>query len=112
MADKKPHARGRAAHVPTDETRAKVEDMQADGAKLGDVAKALGISVPCLYKHYRDLLEEGIESQTAQVRAALFKNCLDGNVTAQIFWMKVRGRWREEDREISPEPTMKEVDVS
>tara|TARA_R100000687_G_scaffold35786_1_gene29156 strand:- start:114 stop:374 length:261 start_codon:yes stop_codon:yes gene_type:complete len=35
---------------------------------------------------------------TAHVSGALYRNAMEGNVSAQIFWLKAQGGWREADR--------------
>jgi len=48
-------------------------------------------------KKFDEAVYEAIESRTQIVEDALYKNCLQGNVTAQIFYLKnrSRGRWRD-----------------
>jgi hypothetical protein len=36
-----------------------------------------------------------VAEANATVSASLFRKATGGNVTAQIFWMKTRGHWRE-----------------
>jgi hypothetical protein len=46
-------------------------------------------------KHYRDELDLGETEANAQVAGFLFNSAKSGNVTAQIFWLKTRARWRQ-----------------
>jgi len=55
------------------------------------------ISKPTLRKYFASELRIGHVSATYQVAGFLFKSAKEGNVAAQIFWMKTRGRWREGD---------------
>lgn len=64
------------------------------------IAKALEISVNTLEKHFSDELTEGADKLNAQVVGALFKSAIEGNVSAQIFWLKTRLGWREIDLNI------------
>ncbi len=48
-----------------------------------------------LRKYFTEELETAEAMANTKVAAALFKNCMEGNVAAQIFWMKSRARWRE-----------------
>jgi len=48
-----------------------------------------------LRKYYRDELDLGTTKANAQVAGFLFNSAKNGNVTAQIFWLKTRARWRE-----------------
>ena len=43
-------------------------------------------------------LSSGKMTATAHVSGALYKNALEGNVQAQIFWLKAQAGWREADR--------------
>ena len=84
-------------------------------ARLGlsdrQIAKNMGIGRSTFYewkKKYSEIsdsLKEGKEIADYFVENALFKNALEGNTTAQIFWLKNRKRdkWRD-----NPEPEMKE----
>ena len=52
-------------------------------------------------------MRSGKEVADYAVESALYKNAVDGNVTAQIFWLKNRkpGQWCEKYRvEEVPEP--------
>ena len=53
------------------------------------------ISKPTLRKYFANELRVGHVSATYQVAGFLFKSAKEGNVAAQIFWMKTRGRWSE-----------------
>lgn len=44
---------------------------------------------------YTDLLTAECKRIDQKVLHALLQNALDGNVTAQIFWVKVRCQWRD-----------------
>lgn len=57
-----------------------------------------GISPVTLRAKFRDELDRGHAIVLAQVANSLYKNATThNNVAAQIFMMKVRGRWRERD---------------
>ena len=55
----------------------------------------VGIDPKTLRKHYRDELDLGETKANAQVAGFLFNAARNGNVTAQIFWLKTRARWKE-----------------
>lgn len=87
--------RGRPAIERSDEIAKKVKGYAAVGVPILDIAKACGMSENTLRKLYLPEIEKaGIEA-TAQVAGKLFQECMGGNVTAMIFWMKVRGKWSE-----------------
>ena len=84
--------------VPTEQQRHLVHMMTVNGVKQDDQAKALRIGKNTLTRHFREELDLGKITTTANVAGALYRNAMDGNVSAQIFWMKSQGGWREADR--------------
>jgi hypothetical protein len=54
-----------------------------------------------LRKHYRTELDFGGVKANAQVAGFLFSSAKNGNVSAQIFWLKTRARWRESPTDIN-----------
>lgn len=86
---------GRRAHSPDPSERRQVEAMAAYGIPEPDIARVVGIDPKTLRKHYRDELDLGTTKANAQVAGFLFNSAKNGNVTAQIFWLKTRARWRE-----------------
>ena len=69
--------------------------MAAYGIPEIDIARVVGVDPKTLRKHYRDELDMGETKANAQVAGFLFNSARSGNVTAQIFWLKTRARWRE-----------------
>lgn len=90
---------GRPPHVPTDKDRRIVEMMTAGGITQEGIARVIGISVDTLVKYYREELDTALDKANAQVAGCLFKKATSddhpNSVTAAIFWMKTRGRWKE-----------------
>lgn len=98
---------GRKAHAPGPGERRQVEAMAAYGVPEADIARVIGIDPKTLRKHYRDELDTGSIKANSRVAESLYKKALgDGpqSVTAAIFWMKTRGRWKE--------TTVVETDIS
>jgi hypothetical protein len=85
----------RKAHQPDPALRRQVEALAAYGIPESDISRAVGIDPKTLRKHYRDELDLGTTKANAQVAGFLFNSARNGNVTAQIFWLKTRARWRE-----------------
>ena len=83
---------------PTDQQRHLVVMMSANGVKHPDQARALNCGEKTLLKYFREELTFGKMKATAHVSGALYKNAIEGNVSAQIFWLKAQGGWREADR--------------
>jgi len=62
-----------------------------------DIAKIVRCSPKTLRKRCRDDLDGGVAEANAIVSGCLFAAAKGGNITAQIFWLKSRARWRERD---------------
>lgn len=81
-----------------------LEGWARDGLKDEQIAKNIGISESTLYdwkKKYPDFskaLKRGKEVVDFEVENALLKSALDGNTTAQIFWLKNRRRDKWKDK--------------
>jgi hypothetical protein len=85
----------RPAYKPDDVHRRQVEAMAAYGIPEPDISRVVGIDPKTLRKYYRDELDMGSTKANAQVAGFLFNAARNGNVTAQIFWLKTRARWKE-----------------
>jgi hypothetical protein len=85
----------RRAHQPDPAQRRQVEAMAAYGIPEEDISRVLSIDPKTLRKHYRDELDLGQTKANAQVAGFLFNSARNGNVTAQIFWLKTRAQWKE-----------------
>jgi hypothetical protein len=86
---------GRRAHKPDPAQRRQVEAMAAYGIPEYDIARVLAVDPKTLRKHYREELDLGETKANAQVAGYLFNSAKNGNVTAQIFWLKTRAKWSE-----------------
>ena len=91
---------GRRAHKPDPAQRRQVEAMAAYGIPETDISRVVGIDAKTLRKHYREELDLGETKANAQVAGFLFNSARSGNVTAQIFWLKTRARWKETPTEL------------
>ena len=74
--------------------------MAAYGIPETDISRVLSIDPKTLRKHYRDELDMGETKANAQIAGFLFNSAKNGNVTAQIFWLKTRAQWRETPTEL------------
>jgi hypothetical protein len=72
----------------------------------------VGIDPKTLRKYYRDELNLGETKANAQVAGFLFNAAKTGNVTAQIFWLKTRARWRETPMELKHSGSIARRDLS
>ena len=92
-----------------------LEGWARDGLTYEQISNNMGIDVTTLRDWRKKnstistILKKGREVVDFEVENALLKNALEGNVTAQIFWLKNRKQreWREkieystDSREIS-----------
>lgn len=93
-----PVSAGRPPHEPTGETRDRVEMLAAFGIPAQDIAATLEITDTTLRKYYRHELDTGLVKANEKVAGALFKNATGNDpkaVSAAIFWLKTRARWRD-----------------
>ena len=80
-----------------------IQGWARDGFTDALIAERMGISRKALWvwrgKHpeLASAMRSGKEVADYAVESALFKNAIEGNVTAQIFWLKNRkpGQWNE-----------------
>ena len=88
----------RKAHQPDPVARRQVEAMAAYGVPEADIARVLGIDPKTLRKHYREELDTGHIKANSRIAESLYKKAMgDGaqSVTACIFWLKTRAKWKE-----------------
>ena len=99
---------GRPAWIPTDSVYQEAREMASNGLTVAQIADCLGISESTLYgkqneyKEFLDAIKRGRAEGLNKVSNALFEKAIDGNVTAMIYYLKVRDR--ENWGENQPEP--------
>lgn len=87
-------------HVPTDTTRAEVAALNSFGNTQEEIALYLGICVDTLAKYYRKELDTAVVKANAMVARKLFNKAVNqDDLSAQIFWLKTRGRWKTADQD-------------
>src|SRR3954467_6032818 len=89
----------RKRHQPDPGQRKQVEALAAYGIPETDISRVVGVDPKTLRKCYREELDLGTTKANAQVAGFLFNSAKSGNVTAQIFWLKTRARWKEVPQE-------------
>ena len=102
----------RRSHRPDPSQRRQVEALAAYGIPEADISGVVGIDPKTLRKHYRDELNLGETKANAQVAGFLFNAAKNGNVTAQIFWLKTRAKWRETPMELKHSGSIARKDLS
>ena len=90
---------GRKEFEVTDELKETVKKMSAVGTRQDDIATYLGISTPTLRKHFELELKTAAIKANVSVAGKLYEQCMGGNTTAIIFWLKTRAKWRETDED-------------
>ena len=89
---------GRPSHSPDDVSRRQVEALAGYGVPEAEIAGLVGVDAKTLRKHYRHELDHGHTKANAKVAENLYHMALgEGReaVTAAIFWLKPRARWKE-----------------
>lgn len=80
-----------------------LEGWARDGLTDEQIANNMGIACSTFYdwkkknSEFSEALKKNKEVVDFEVENALFKNAMNGNVTAQIFWLKNRKKkeWRD-----------------
>ena len=92
------------AYEPTFEDRALVSIWAAVGTSPNVIAAELGVSETLMHKYFRAELDQAEERGVARVGSRLYAKALAGDNTAMIFYLKTRGRWRDESRQPGDSP--------
>ena len=95
-----------------------LEGWARDGLTDEQIAKNIGITVSTFYewkKKYSEIsesLKKGKEVVDYQVENALLSSALDGNITAQIFWLKNRrpDKWRDKPKDEADTTALDKLD--
>ena len=89
---------GRPSFILTEDQKFLVTMMSSTGVPHERQAKALGVNSKTLRKYFKEELQVGRDRAHAEIAGALYKRALDGNVPAQIFYLKTQAGWREAQR--------------
>lgn len=93
-------------HEPTPATRAQVSALTSFGNTQVEISTYLRICVDTLLKYYRYELDTATMHANAQVANRLFKRAIEqDDLSAQIFWLKTRGKWRTADADDKKPPS-------
>lgn len=114
-------ARGKFEYWLTEEGLTLLEGWARDGLTDEQLAEKMSIGIRTLYDwkirypQISQALKKGKEIVDFEVENALLKSAIDGNTTAQIFWLKNRrpDKWRDKPVEdIGPKDETTEDDLS
>lgn len=94
---------GKPPWIPSQEDIKKAEEYATLGLTKLQIANCLGISYQTLnektkeYEDFADAVKRGQDKGIAMVAAKLVNNVNLGNVSAQIFYLKARAKWSDND---------------
>ena len=111
-------AKGKYEYWLTPEGLIQIEGWARDGLTDEQIAKNIGINPATLYawknrySKISETLKKGKEVVDYEVENALLKNALDGNITAQIFWLKNRkpDKWKDSPKDSANEDALSKLD--
>lgn len=95
----------RPAYTPTPADRANVRMMALNGVNQEDIAASLGIAAKTLRKAFSAELSSSTHQLNAKVAGKLFEQCMAGDTTAIIFWLKCKARWNQKSGETDDSTT-------
>lgn len=81
-----------------------VERLSGNGLKPEEIAAFFGMTLDELKRKRKvsELLDRAIETGrakgVAQISSRLYRQAMENNVIAQIFYLKTVGKWREADK--------------
>ena len=91
------------AHVPTQQTRLKVEALVSAGFTHEQICKNIGVTEKTLTKHYKYELENTMADRTVVLTESVYKDALKGDKQSRELWLRCRAIWAnaksKEDRE-------------
>lgn len=88
---------GRPPYIKKEDDAKLVEALAIAGVTQSLIAQIVKISEPTLRKNFRKELDTSKARANAIISQALFKKAKDGNVVAQIFWLKTQAGWKEKN---------------
>ena len=88
---------GRPPYLKKEDDAKLVEALAIAGVTQSLIAQIVKISEPTLRKNFRKELDTSKARANAVISQALFKKAKDGNVVAQIFWLKTQAGWKEKN---------------
>lgn len=109
------HPGGRPPFEITEEVIKQAEFHASRGLTLEQIARSLGIAYYTLHKKTQkfgeldDAIKRGQAKGIATIANALFNAAKNGNITAQIFYLKCRAHWREVEIETALDDSVKKA---
>ena len=111
-------AKGKYQRWLTPEGLLLLEGWARDGLTDEQIAQKMGVGYSTLqtwkskYQDIQDTLKKGKDVVDYQVENALLSSALDGNTTAQIFWLKNRrpDKWRDKQKKEADTAALDKLD--
>jgi hypothetical protein len=100
---------GRPAHIPTEQSRERVREMAAAGARLIDIAIDLDISDQTVMKYYHDDFRRARVKAFAKMGKSIYERGIAGESWAATLYAKTQMGWSEKTQ---IETLNRNVDVS
>ncbi len=84
------------AYIPDEDSKRRIAMMVACGLTQQSISRIENIDRKTLTKYYRHELDNGTDIANMNVGQTLYKMAVSGKVpSATYFWLKTRGKWRE-----------------
>lgn len=84
---------------PCDSMRVAIMCAAACGCTITRMADVLGIKLATLKMHYASEIANGLAMANTMVAQSLFNQAMNGNVQAQMFWLRTQAKWKEPEKE-------------
>ena len=95
-----------------------IEKYAALGMSITQVCNLIGVSTSAWYNHTKDhsfireAYDRGRDKGVAQIANKLFQSAMNGNTTAQMFYLKCKGKWSDQSRVEGQGAGREEKDIS
>ena len=86
---------GRPPWEPTAQDRYRAKTAAMMGMSEIETERFVGKHIDTIKKHCKAELDEGRYGVNSQVANRLFERCMDGEVTALIYWTKAKMGWTD-----------------
>lgn len=88
---------------PSKDDLKKIGLMSIAGITHDQIASVMEVTKKTLYKNkeVRKILDDSLTQANSRVAGVLYNAALKGNMTAVIFWLKTRARWKDSGDDIN-----------
>jgi len=90
---------GQPPHEPTEETRRRVRTLSGYGVRHEIICHDIQVSLPTLYKYYREDLDTGDSQAQGLIGQSMFDRGVKDKDTGALIWLtKTRMGWKDISR--------------